>query len=390
MNRDATSGFKSYDAFCKHCNKTVTWEPYTNGVLNISGGTISGGNAAVGANIMVAVGGSVNMSGGKVDGDFYMVSGTKATLSGVPVISGTGIQVPAGGTISVAGLRSGASIVVDADGIFTEELTDPSAYLPYFTAARQVDKIQVEGNALSYIKQRENYNGVNNGNLAFTSGSNATCPVCKKGVTWTKLTADAITLEGNRHYYLDSDISYTGTEAAYITGPGAGLSACVHLNGHNITATAQRVIEAKSGTLNVMGNGTVSGGYNENRLFGATVNHSGINGVLNLIGGTYTKADTCTVSPVVLLRGGDVNMYKGATVYSTVNNNSCANVQVYTNCFNLFGGKIYGGSGIQLAASNWSPTVSGKANVHGGEIVGSVVISGGENATVPSSWTAVS
>jgi len=348
---------------------------YTNGVLNISGGTISGGNAAVGANIMVAVGGSVNMSGGKVDGDFYMVSGTKATLSGAPVISGTGIQVPAGGTISVAGLRSGASIVVDADGIFTEELTNPSSYLPYFTAARQVDKIQVEGNALNYIKKRENYNGVNNGNLAFTSGSTAYCPVCKKDVAWTKLTADAITLaEG--HYYLDSDITYSGSEEAYITGPALSKTACVHLNGHNITATTGRAIEAKAGVLNVMGNGTVSGSYNDNRLFGATINMNGGNGILNLVGGTYTKNEDCKVSSVVLIRNGDVYMYDGAEIISNANSNQCPNVQVFNRCFHLYGGKISGGTGLQVAANNWSPTVSGVVNVHGGEIVGTVMASG--------------
>ena len=351
---------------------------FSYGTFNMTGGSISGGKSLAGENVFIGAGAGINMSGGSIEGGVYLTTAKHSSFSGAPVVSGSGIKLPAGSALTVSGLRPGASLVVDGDGVFTEKLTDPNTYLAYFKTASQDDKILIEGDTLTYNKKRENYNGIEDGDLSFTSGANAVCPVCKKEVTWTKLTADATVLEGGKHYYLAEDITYTGNKAPYITGPDLSKTACVHLNGKNITATAHRAVEGKAGVLNIMGEGTVSGSYNEDFRFGATVNMNGENGILNLIGGTYTKNTACTTAPVMVLRGGDVNMYDGAEVYSTANKDR-ANVQVYTRCFNLYGGKIHGGTGVQLGVSNWSPTISGMAKIYGGVIDGTIAVSGAEN-----------
>ena len=126
------------------------------------------------------------------------------------------------------------------------------------------------------------------------------CPLCGKVPEggWIPMdqntygeTAYSSTTDGV-HLYLTEDIVYTGTNA-FITAPNRAGSLpkilCVHLNGHNLTATKARVLMGSSGIVNMMGNGTVTGGATaDTKLYnGSTVaiNTNVGTGALCLYGG---------------------------------------------------------------------------------------------------------
>ena len=164
---------------------------------------------------------------------------------------------------------------------------------------------------------------VSNENLTFTAENVAWCDVCKKEVTWIPVTQathgeTAIgTDTKGKHYYLKENIIYTGG-AKFIQAPSSG-SACLHLNGHDLTATNYRVIMGYSGTLNVLGNGNVAGYITaENKGAAVHINTGGKNGTVNLYGGTY-KEYTATDAAAVAIdnNGGKINIYEGATVSGT-------------------------------------------------------------------------
>ena len=158
-------------------------------------------------------------------------------------------------------------------------------------------------------------NAIDNSSLSFANGTTeAFCPICDRKVVWTAASAEKSIYPGDgAHYYLAEDITFTGTADAFFLSPTKG-TACLHLNGHNITATAQKAIAAYGGTLNVMGNGMVSGNYATAWTGGATVHTTGL-GTLNLCGGLYVKPVTnTTANPILFVANGTLNFYNGAVV----------------------------------------------------------------------------
>ena len=229
---------------------------------------------------------------------------------------------------------------------------------------------------------------VDNSNLSFTDGSNAYCPVCKKTVTWTAITqeeygtAAAIKASNGKHYYLAEDIHYTaalttssdGGETSYfIRMPSAGNTACLHLNGHNLTAANNLVIQGYPGTLNVMGNGIVSGNRN-NSSRGATIYFQTTGGTLNLYGGTYTKPAANTRNIIYMNLAGSVHVYEGAWIrgigssgYAAYLNNSSKGQMTFA----VHGGKVTGG---EVAAASATDTYSRNVIIDGNAHVEEVFI----------------
>ena len=163
-----------------------------------------------------------------------------------------------------------------------------------------------------------------NDDLVLTAEHKAWCPVCKKEVTWIPVSQETHGANGigtdtkDKHYYLTEDVTYTGS-GKFIQGPNGG-TACLHLNGHNLTAVNCRVIMGYSGTLNVLGNGYVAG-YNATANAGAAVqiNTSAKNGTVNLYGGTYSEyVETTAVAVAIGNNGGQINIYEGATITGAV------------------------------------------------------------------------
>lgn len=278
----------------------------------------------------------------------------------------------------------------------TMELAD-SIYYDYAAADRDtMNKFYTTWKTKGMSWQLTNINGqltVDNSNLTFTSGTKAVCPVCRKSVTWTPVsqathgTTNIGSAAGGSHYYLTEDVTYnnaTSTETSFMSAPGSGKVACFHLNGYDLTTTGINVrpFQGSAGTLNIMGNGVVSGNYSNSSygVKGATV---GINtavsaGKVNLYGGIFTKA-ACNNNdnPVVAVysNGGQIHVYEGAEVRGTgvgyavyVGSANKAN-----GTFGVHGGKITGG---ELSATEPSATSGFVSSViiDGNAIVDELVI----------------
>jgi hypothetical protein len=140
-------------------------------------------------------------------------------------------------------------------------------------------------------------------------------------VTWTAITDGSTenVLIGDTHYYLANDITYEGADAAIkypYSSEYARKTACVHLNGHNVTATNGLAFFAGN-YLNIMGNGTVSGNMNNpNRAAVVDVNSSVAK--VNIYGGTYKKSALTNERDLVRMNsaGGMINIYQGVTIDS--------------------------------------------------------------------------
>lgn len=377
--------------------------------LKVNGGELSGGTAKTnGGNICVAgVAGEVLISGGKVTGGSIMlvgpdaqnpakcaisggtVGGTvsvttlgKVTVSGKPVVSE--LKINEGSKIVLGELTQGAKITVSAKGVFTEANENAASYKDYFLPAREGDSIAVVDNALSY----EKFLRPANDPLVFDPGTtDAECSICGEKVTWKALTGDAtITFQNGDHYYLAEDVTYNGTTDAFLTAPGTDKEACLHLNEHNITATAHRVVMGSTGTLNIMGNGVVSGNYESTeRDYSATVriNTSGASGTINLFGGTYVKAAGNKQNTVVGIwhNGGKISMYEGATVRAAAGENAVyiGTSNLVNSIFTVYGGNVEGGR-IYVAGANAEKGNISSLLLSGGTVSGGVEVK--ENSTV--------
>ena len=164
---------------------------------------------------------------------------------------------------------------------------------------------------------------IDNSNLQFAEGTtNAYCPVCEETVAWTAIGQEKTTVSlGGKHYYLTKDLTFAGTsDSGYITNGSANTTACVHLNGHNITATQTRAFFGGSGRLNVMGNGIVTG--HNSSAQGAVVqinNRAAGNGVY-LYGGTYRKTANSNAGAhtvAIWNNGTRLSIYQGATIVAS-------------------------------------------------------------------------
>ena len=247
------------------------------------------------------------------------------------------------------------------------------------TTRRSVDKFyqtwQSKGmGTWKYENIGTEINKFDNSDLQFTEGTTkARCPACDAIVEWTAITQADYGTNGigtatnGTHYYLTEDVTYTGDDAGFIANPtDKNEKACLHLNGHNLTATAHAAIYtpyAHAGILNVMGDGVVSGKRNGT---GTTVYLSSKNeaGRINLYGGTYEASSGSAV--VALINGGSIHVYNGAWVKgngSAVYMDKAGNAKT---TFAVHGGKITGGDvAVAVDAGTKARTfvIDGKAYV---------------------------
>ncbi len=92
---------------------------------------------------------SLNILGGTFREGIEIVSGAKVTLSGNPVITGAGLKLAEGLTVTLDELTTGASIAVDANGAFTVANSKASSYLTYFTPVQSGYSITESDGVLS-------------------------------------------------------------------------------------------------------------------------------------------------------------------------------------------------------------------------------------------------
>ena len=305
-------------------DKTVSYDE----IVNIYGGTFSRPvHAEVFTNTSIK-NTVLNISGGTFNDGIEIVSNADVTLSGNPVIKGAGLKLPAGTTVTLGTLTSGAKILVDAEGAFTAANTNAADYLQYFSSATG-GKITANNNVL-YSQTESIYAK----NLSFDEGTNtAYCAACGADKEWTEVnqtnlsshttlgTSSAMT-SGTYHFYLSSDVTYEGTNFL-LNMNGSNRNVCFHLNGNDLTATQNGIgLLSSSAKLNMLGTGTVIGNHTYTSikyrgsafvLNSATTNYSGI---LRLYSGTYVQPEgNIQLAPVCLAQqGGLLEIYADATL----------------------------------------------------------------------------
>ena len=301
----------------------------------------SGGKAVyIGGSSMVA---SSMIIRGTVEGDVFVAAPLKTfptslTLDGCD-IQGT-VTVSSNADLTVAhaakvqlldlpedtlatleNMTQGAKIVVANEGIFSKANANAADYAKYFAAQNRGDKILVQDDQLRCKTDYE-------AKLYVDEEGKAFCPVCKEVKTWTALTSgDAnVVAVNDGHYYLANDIVYEAaynseTNIAFFSGVAArNSSTCLHLNGHNITATQCHGIFTGWGKLNVMGEGVVSGtATSANNGNAVQINNSVAGSGVYLYSGTYRGIEGAKGKYVAAIAnvGGGLYIYEDADIAST-------------------------------------------------------------------------
>lgn len=233
----------------------------------------------------------------------------------------TGIDMGSEIRLQVGQLTEGASIGILNTGIFMDKGENNAAYAKYFKGASAADSITLKDGALycgrDYLSD-----------LQFEEGTTkALCPVCGEVKTWTPIDGSAPITNGKvtSHYYLANDIEFTAQngELSFFDPTHGTHTVCIHLNGHDFTATNTRFIYGSTCTTNIMGSGVVSGVRTDKYTMGSTIqiNVASTAGVVNLYGGTYTQGEGGQDSFVVSLssNGSNLNIYDDAKVVAGSN-----------------------------------------------------------------------
>ena len=184
---------------------------YVNGgKLNIAGGEISNGTSINGANnIIVAADKNVevNITGGKITGDFTISKGNTLKISGKPEITmgeKQGLHLAEGVKAEVGTVDNGAKIVLSSTGIFTtdfasEAAADAMLAKKVFTGETSATPIYREGKALACGMAK-----CVNGHTTLAQCKAANCD--KEMLYWSPWnSADSLPTSGN--YYLTKDVT---------------------------------------------------------------------------------------------------------------------------------------------------------------------------------------
>ena len=199
---------------------------------------------------------------------------------------------------------------------------------------------------------------------------------------------DASQLTGSGSYQLGSDVTLT---SAISVPSGSTLNLC--LNGYTLTGSTTARMFNVSGTLNICDCHT---GATAGKIVGNAASMGGVmyvtNGTVNLYGGELTCAVQVGDGGVILLQDAKFNMYGGKIYGGSVKKGASdpnsttwgigGNVYIIRDLsrFNLYGGEIYGGT---AAASGGNFYLSkGTLNVYGGKIYGGNASAAGGNIFV--------
>lgn len=173
------------------------------------------------------------------------------------------------------------------------------------------------------------------------------CSHCGKAVTWQPLSEVTATTIPAGHYYVDqATVTVTNKTVAKNT------SVCIFMNGNTIDAGEVNRVFYVSGTLTVMGEGTVKG-YGRNKSMSSTSDRYG--GTVHIpTGGTFNLYDATVTSEKLTdskaSNGGNINVFGVFNMYSGVVSGGYASNcggNIFVNpagIFNMYGGSIEGGN----------------------------------------------
>jgi len=217
-----------------------------------------------------------------------------------------------------------------------------------------------------------------------TETVSAICPVCggEEAVEWTALTGAAAQLaDPNGHYYLSGDVTFSAAGTSFSSNNN---TLCLYLNGNDITAGGVAIQVTYGNTVNIMGEGTVSGTASSN---GAALNVNNPNGKINIYGGTFQKvAGAKGAVAAIGAQGGVINMYTGTIDASGTESDAWATTISMMGAagaknaiFNLYGGDVKCGTITKLSGNylgniniGYTVTYAGGAefNMYGGTVSG--------------------
>ena len=304
------------------------------GAFNMYDGEIRNGTAEyAGGNMYVHAKGIFRFMGGSISGGTAKVAGNSVYHRGTVYLSGNSScnEIFLKPDTANGGPEMGDMIVLDGD--FSGDVTISTGQATVGLDVGNVDGGSLNGK-LSVLDTMLVGQVVDNDIILATG---AYCEHCKKDVIWQALEADETSPESG-HYYAASDMTEMIEKYIYID-----RIVCVHLNGKTVSGVNRAFSVYSGGTLNIMGDGTLSGcGGTEKTSNGGAIN---INegGTLNLYSGTLTSDEAAAEA---VTNGGIVNV---------------------SGTFNMYGGLLTGG-----LCDNAGPTVfvetTGVLNVSGGSL----------------------
>ena len=301
------------------------------GTFEMYGGTVIGGIAEVGGNVYLGSG-TFLMGAGTIDGDVVTTDNTaKVTIVGKSEIGKgnvTGLQLVKGLMLPLSSkVTADTKVAIEADGVFTGKVTDPSAYLQSFTPYDSTFPVFVQDGALA-------------------CGRLAMCEDCGKEVYWSRFSPAACS--GEAHLVLTEDTVITN---GFISKTA---NVAVDLNGHTVSTSGDRTFSVEGGKLSIqdsVGGGKVIGRSNsKDAAAGTIMAYSG--GVLNLYSGEICGSDAETK-----IGNGGV-LFIGTSSY-----------------FNMYGGTVTGTKATQGGAIYGSK--GGVVTIFDGTVTGGTATNGG-------------
>lgn len=173
-----------------------------------------------------------------------------------------------------------------------------------------------------------------------------TCQACNQEVTWTTWAGSAV-LEDGGHYILVDDVVQTK-----MIGMAAQTTACLNLNGHNITI-AEHIGRAFNlyGTLNLMGDGTITSTKTDTSM--APVFYVQTGGMFRMYGGTLTAAASSKRAGIGMIQG-TMEMYDGTITGGVATEKNGGNIELLGGTFIMYGGTVSNGTALAGVGGNIS------------------------------------
>ena len=372
-------------------NINVVGNASGNGVLNMTGGCITGGNADVNAGGNVYVSGTLNISGGQIDGFVSVAKGTlsQVNISGKAQILGeeNGLYLPTNELININGLLEQTAkiyiVLESGSGVFTQSTSENN--LQAFESGDKAYTVIHNGTALEVISKEEGEDPEGPGGTDTPSGHEH-C-FCNQqlyhehvNAGWTIWDGDGQKLQKGGYYVIDEDLTLSDTVVLGTAGQTAQKSVDVYLclNGMAITAPQNKqafqinggytlhICDCSSEKIGMIrGNGkfTGSGGLIAIAEKGTLMQYGGI------------ITDGCSSgngANIAVTANATYTIY-GGKVVSGVSNNLGGNISVSAGAvFTMHGGEISGGSAKTTNCNNIIMAAAGTMDLHGGYIQGGV------------------
>ena len=363
-----------------------------NGVLNMTGGRITGGNADENAGGNVYISGTLNMSGGQIDGQVVAANTglSKINISGSAKITGnaTNLYLPAGKLVNVEGVLDQTATIgitlAKGTGVFTQP-----------TDAQNVSRFQPDdgqyvvnhnGTELELAIKAQEPELPENPEPEPTGHDHCYCNGQLEHehvyAGWTCWDGDPQTLLSGGYYVIENDIALGDTIVLGSDGqtPQTPVNIYLCLNGKTITAAkSKQLFQIYSGyTLNICDcSQEKTGQIRGNDKFTGTGGVISIfaDGVLNQYGGIITGGfSSGNGGNIAVTANASYTLYNGK-VTAGKSGNLGGNISVSAGAvFTMLGGEISGGTAKTSGknSNNIIMAAAGTMDLQGGYIQGNV------------------